>query len=162
MFKTEYITLARQQLLDEYMSSKSQILQTWIVESDKAWREKRAVIPFPTGDRYPTNEDVYRRAMLINEVMEEVKKRLVAESENAKQADSLVPDVTDVSTTQKEEIVHSPPLEEPPPETSPLSEEEPEIVVASEPAKEIPTDAAPKASVVTKSFSQRLHKRNKK
>jgi hypothetical protein len=64
------MTLARQQVFDEYIKSKSSDLSTWMTECDRVWKEEGVMLPYPSFSFYPDEEEIISRAKLLSKPTE--------------------------------------------------------------------------------------------
>jgi len=65
-FDSSILNLARQQISEEYIKSKSEDLANWLLECDRVWKEEGTMLPYPTYSFYPSEEDVIARAKLLS------------------------------------------------------------------------------------------------
>lgn len=80
-FDSSILNLARQQITEEYIKSKSEDLANWLLECDRVWKEEGTMLPYPTYSFYPSEEDIIARARLLvdRSSKEEVKNNVVEE-----------------------------------------------------------------------------------
>lgn len=75
--KPDLITIARQQIFDEYIAKRKTEFDQWMIEADTAWKEERIKLPYPAFSVYPDSEEIYARVEILNkkfnESVEEVK-----------------------------------------------------------------------------------------
>ena len=70
--------MARNMLQEELTVNKNTAHEVWIVESEKTWREKGEILPYPTVNTYPSESDILAKAASIIAMMEENKNPPVA------------------------------------------------------------------------------------
>jgi len=85
-FNNSILNLARQQISEEYIKSKSEDLANWLLECDRVWKEEGVMLPYPTYSFYPSEEDIIARAKLlsgasIEESVEEPNEELIDAAE---------------------------------------------------------------------------------
>jgi len=66
--RTNLLTHARQLVNKEYMARRMEQHQHWIAHSESSWRTNGALLPYPSGILYPTEEEIVAKALeLYNE-----------------------------------------------------------------------------------------------
>lgn len=85
-FDSAILNLARQQISEEYIKSKSEDLANWLLECDRVWKEEGIMLPYPTYSFYPSEEDIIARAKLlsgasIEQVIDEPNEELIEAKE---------------------------------------------------------------------------------
>lgn len=61
--RAELLKIARQLLNKEYISRRAQQHQLWITNSEASWKTSRALLPYPAGILYPSEEEVVSKAL---------------------------------------------------------------------------------------------------
>lgn len=69
--KNELLSLARQQVFNEYIELRTKDLDKWMLDSDIAWKRERIKLPYPSFPVYPTEEQILERLELLNKPTEE-------------------------------------------------------------------------------------------
>ena len=64
--KAELLAIARKQIFDEYIE-RGKRLDTWLEESEKAWKEEGIKIAYPSFPIYPFDGEVEERAELLKQ-----------------------------------------------------------------------------------------------
>jgi hypothetical protein len=72
--KLDLITLARQQVFEEYITKRNRVFEQWMKDVDIAWKEQKIKLPFPSMPMYPDEEDIYNRIELLHRIQSEQKK----------------------------------------------------------------------------------------
>ena len=63
--KIDLISLARQQVFEEYIIKRQREFDQWMKDADIAWKENRVSLPYPSFSMYPSEEEVYNRIELL-------------------------------------------------------------------------------------------------
>ena len=69
--KKDLISLARQQVFEEYITKRQQIFEQWLKDADVAWKEKKINLPYPEFNAYPNDEDIYNRIEFLHKIQKE-------------------------------------------------------------------------------------------
>lgn len=64
--KTDLISIARQQIFEEYITKRQKEFDQWMEEADSAWKDKRVKLPYPPFSVYPDEEEIYNRMQLLS------------------------------------------------------------------------------------------------
>lgn len=64
--KTDLISIARQQIFEEYINKRQKEFDQWMIEAESAWKDKRVKLPYPAFSFYPDEEEVYNRINLLS------------------------------------------------------------------------------------------------
>ena len=65
---TNFIDIARQQLLKEIIDGRVGALDNWLQQCDVVWKEQHVLLPYPKYPTYPSDDEVLTRAKLLNEI----------------------------------------------------------------------------------------------
>lgn len=80
--KTDLITIARQQIFDEYIAKRQTEFDQWMIKADTAWREERIKLPYPAFSVYPDNEEIYARMEVLHKKVTETSEPIEEVKEN--------------------------------------------------------------------------------
>lgn len=146
MIKNDLLVLAKQQIFNELISSRTKEIDNWMVESSRVWKEQGVIVPAPKFMVFPTQEEIIARAELLSKELEPTKEtnetdKLTVEN---KQTEAVVEKV--------QEEIKNQPTKPTVPEVNPATSNVPTIVI---PPK---TNEAE----LTSSYSSVLNYRNKK
>lgn len=61
--KLELLKKARQLLNQEYVARRAEQHRLWIENSEKSWRTNGALLPYPAGAMYPTEDEIVAKAL---------------------------------------------------------------------------------------------------
>jgi hypothetical protein len=142
--KNDLLVLAKQQIFNELISSRTKEIDNWMVESSRVWKEQGVIVPAPKFMVFPTQEEIIARAEQLSKQLEPTeetneKDKLTVDN---KQTEAVVEKV-------QEEVKNQP--------TKPaVSEVTPTIVIP--PA----TNAQSNEMELTNNYSSILNYRNKK
>lgn len=64
--KTDLISIARQQIFEEYITKRQKQFDQWMIDADSAWTDKRVKLPYPAFSVYPDEEEIYDRIHLLS------------------------------------------------------------------------------------------------
>lgn len=100
--RNEIVALARHQIMEEYLNQRSRELNEWRTKSEAAWKEQRAVLPFPFTSQYPSEQEIYQRAVILNEAVEQARMRILLEKTNTPPPQEPAP--APASNTQQTQV----------------------------------------------------------
>lgn len=75
------LAIARQQVFDEYIKARANDLTEWLLECDKAWKQDKTMLPYPSFPYYPNDEDIIARAKMISESLNKTSEEVIEEDE---------------------------------------------------------------------------------
>jgi hypothetical protein len=82
---TQFVDIARQQLMKEMIDNRIKDLDNWMQQCDVVWKEQHVLLPYPKYPDYPADDIVLQRAKLlykINEPINEEEKKEIDEKVN--------------------------------------------------------------------------------
>ena len=65
--RMELLRIARELVINEYIDRRAQDHNSWLANSDMAWRTQKVKVPYPTFPAYPSELDIIGRANVLNE-----------------------------------------------------------------------------------------------
>lgn len=65
--RMELLRIARELVVNEYIDRRAQDHNSWLANSDMAWRTQKVKLPYPAFPAYPSETDIIARANILNE-----------------------------------------------------------------------------------------------
>ena len=72
---TNFIDIARQQLLKEIIDGRVGALDNWLQQCDVVWKEQHVLLPYPKYPDFPSDDLVMNRAKTMYQIQEETLKQ---------------------------------------------------------------------------------------
>ena len=72
---TQFIDIARQQLMKEIIDSRVKDLDNWLQQCDVVWKEQHVLLPYPKYPDFPSDDLVMNRAKTMYQIQEETLKQ---------------------------------------------------------------------------------------
>lgn len=95
------LSLARQQVFDEYIKTKADELAEWLLKCDTVWKAEGVMLPYPSFSFYPNDEDIIARAKLLSKTSKESTIEVV-EPEEVEQTEEVKQEV--ITETEKPSV----------------------------------------------------------
>ena len=76
---TQFIDIARQQLMKEIIDSRVKDLDNWLQQCDVVWKEQHVLLPYPKYPDFPSDDMVMNRAKTMYQIQEETLKQKEAD-----------------------------------------------------------------------------------
>lgn len=111
MTNAELLILARKQVFAEYVG-KAKDLESWLVESEKAWKEEGITIKYPSFPIYPNDGEIEERAELLKQYLSQKLDKANTEAkpqEEPKVEEVLVPEITVTEPIEESVPIIKPP-----------------------------------------------------
>ena len=68
---TQFVDIARQQLIKEIMDNRVKDLDNWLQQCDVVWKEQHVLLPYPKYPDFPSEDMVMNRAKTMYQIQEE-------------------------------------------------------------------------------------------
>ena len=87
----DLVVIARRQVFEEYIDKRKKDFDQWMIESDKAWREKRVKLPYPEFSAYPSEDEIYDRIEMLHKRSKEIEDEASPEMVEEKVVEKQIP-----------------------------------------------------------------------
>lgn len=68
---TQFVDIARQQLIKEIIDNRVKDLDNWLQQCDVVWKEQHVLLPYPKYPDFPSDDMVMNRAKTMYQIQEE-------------------------------------------------------------------------------------------